>query len=66
VRGIHHAGILSQIAVIVVLLKRIARFIIKLTIALTRNQLDNDTSPNRHSIFGPRVPNFLRSLIQRE
>jgi hypothetical protein len=37
VRGIHHAGILSQIAVIVVLLKRIARFIIKLTIALTRN-----------------------------
>jgi hypothetical protein len=65
VRGIKHAGVLSQIAVIVVLLKRIARFIVKVTIALRRNP-DNDTLSHRHSIFGPRVPNFLRNLIQRE
>ena len=66
VRGIQHAGVLSQIAVMVVLLKRIARFIIKVTIVLRRKQLNDNTPSDRHSIFGPRVPDFLRNLIQRE
>jgi hypothetical protein len=65
VRGIRHAAVLSQIAVIVVLLKMIARFISKVTIASRRNP-DNHTHSHRHSIFGPKVPNFLRNLIQRE
>ena len=34
VRGLRHAGILSQMAVIVVLLKRVACFIVKVTLAL--------------------------------
>jgi hypothetical protein len=66
VRGLRNAGVLSQMAVIVVLLKRIARFIVKVTLAL-RDQIENNKSPPQ-SIFitGPKVPKFILNLVQRE
>jgi len=65
VRGLRHAGVLSQIATTVVLLKRIARFIIKVTLALRKKLLSNENS-SHHFIPGPNVPNSIRNLIQRE
>jgi hypothetical protein len=66
VRGLRNAGVLSQMAVIVVLLKRIARFIVKVTLAL-RDRIENNKSPPI-SIFipGPKVPKFILNLVQRE
>ena len=64
IRGLKHAAILSHMATIVVLLKRIARFIIKVTLALRRKLLSNRT--HRHFIPGPKVPNFISNLIHRE
>jgi hypothetical protein len=66
VRGIPHAAILSQMAVIVVLLKRITRFITKVTIALRKQLLTNKAPPHPHFIPGPKMPNFINNLIQRE
>ena len=66
VRGIHNAGIISQIAVIVVLLKRIARFIVKVTLVFRNNLQSNKSPPGRVFIPGPRVPRFILNLIQRE
>jgi len=66
IRGLKSAGILSQMAVIVVLLKRIARFIVKVTLAF-REKVDNNKSPpQRVFIQGPEVPKFILNLIQRE
>ena len=64
IRGLKHAAILSQMTAIVVLLKRIARFIIKVTLALRRKLLSNRT--HRNFIPGPNVPNFISNLIHRE
>jgi hypothetical protein len=66
IRGLSSAGVLSQMAVIVVLLKRIARFIIKVTLAL-RKQLRANRDP-RHDQFipGPEIPPFILNLILRE
>jgi hypothetical protein len=66
VRGLKHASILSQMAVIVVLLKRISKFIVKVTLALSRKIPDNNKPPPHHSIQGPKVSPFLLNLIQRE
>jgi hypothetical protein len=66
IRGLKSAAVLSQIAVIVVLLKRIARFIVKATLAL-RKKLQNNKSPPKHIyIPGPKAPKFIWNLIQRE
>jgi len=65
VRGLGHAGILSQMAVIVVLLKRIACFIIKVTLAL-RKKNQNNKSPPLFFVPGPSVPKFILNLVQRE
>jgi len=63
VRGLTRAGVLAQIAVIVVLLKRVSAFIIKVTLALRKLQ-SKDHSPA--ILPGPEVPPFIRNLIQRE
>jgi hypothetical protein len=65
VRGINRAGVLSQIAVIVVLLKRVASFIIKVTLAFRKNDTQKH-SEEKPPLLGPLVPNFIRNLIQRE
>ena len=65
IRGIKNAGILSQIAVIVVLLKRIACFIIKVTLAL-RKRNQNNKSPPIFFVPGPSVPKFILNLVMRE
>ena len=66
IRGLKHAGVLAQIAAIVVLLKRIARFIIKVTVAFGKEIQNNKSPPHRISIPGPKVPAFILNLIQRE
>jgi len=66
VRGLKRDGVLGQIAVIVVLLKRIARFIVRVTLAFRKEVRNNKSPPNRTSILGPKVPKFLLNLIQRE
>jgi hypothetical protein len=66
VRGLRNAGVISQMAVIVVLLKRITRFIVKVTLVL-RNQIENNKSQH-YSILvpGPKAPKFILNLVQRE
>jgi len=65
VRGLRPAAVLSQMAVIVVLLKRIAAFIIKITLALRKNNRD-ESSFAKPYLPGPKVLNFIRNIIQRE
>lgn len=65
-RGLKNAAVLAQMAVIVVLLKRIAGFIIKITLAL-RKKLQANKSPPRHIYLpGPKVPKFILNIIQKE
>jgi hypothetical protein len=66
VRGLKSAGIVSQMAVIVVMLKRIARFIIKITLAFRVKITNNKSPPQPIFIPGPQVPKFILNLIQRE
>ena len=66
IRGLKKAGILSQMAVIVVLLKRIACFIIKVTLAFRKNFQKNKSPPHHFFIPGPKVPKFILNLVQRE
>jgi hypothetical protein len=66
IRGMKNAGVLAQMAVIVVLLKRIARFVVKVTMVF-RKKRQNNKSPPSH-IFIPRqeVPKFILNLVQRK
>jgi hypothetical protein len=64
IRGLKKAGILSQMAIIVVLLKRIAHFIVKVTLVFRKNP-EQLTSPPI-LIPGPKVPKFILNLVQRE
>jgi len=66
VRGLQRAGVLAQMAVIVVLLKKVAFFIIKTTISLRKLQAKHQSPPGRLHIPGPKVPRFLWNLVQRE
>lgn len=66
IRGLKNAGVIAQIAVIVVLLKRIARFILKVTVAFRKKIQNNKSPPHRIYIPGPKVPTFILNLIQRE
>jgi len=66
VRGLKNAGVLGQIAVMVVLLKRITRFIVKVTLAFRKEIRDNKSPPHHIYIPGPKVPKFILNLIQRE
>ena len=64
VRGLKRAGILAQLTVIVILLKRIAKFIIKVTLRVRKERIKN---PRGFVIIrGPKVPKFIINLIQRE
>ena len=64
VRGIKRAGILAQLTVMVILLKRIAQFIIKVTLAVRKERTKN---PNGFIVIrGPKVPKFIMNLIQRK
>jgi hypothetical protein len=66
IRGLENAAVLAQMAVIVVLIKRIAHFIVRVTLVF-RERLQNNKSPPRPIfIQGPEVPKFILNLIQRE
>jgi hypothetical protein len=66
IRGLKNAGVLSQIAVIVVLIKRIAHFIVKVSLAFRKKAQNNKSPPCTFFIPGPEVPKFILNLIQRE
>jgi hypothetical protein len=66
IRGLSSAGALSQMAVIVVLLKRVAKFIIKVTLALRKQLRANRDPPQDQLVSGPEVLPFIRNLILRE
>jgi len=66
IRGYKHAAVLSQLAAITILLKRICNFIIKVTLAL-RKKIFGNKAPHHHLyIPGPMIPPFIANLIQRE
>ena len=66
IRGLKNAGVLAQMAVVVILLKRITRFIVKITLSL-RKKIQYNKSPLYHIFIpGPKVPKFILNLIQRE
>jgi len=64
VRGLKNAGVLAQLAVMALLLKRIICFIIKVTLAMRKISSNNPSS--RSYLPGPEVPRFILNLIQRE
>ena len=66
IRGYKHAAVLSQLTAITILLKRICRFIIKVTLALRKKIAGNKGPPHDFFIPGPMVPPFILNLIQRE
>jgi len=49
----------------VLLLKRICRFIVKVTLAM-RKMFSSNAPPLRPFLPGPEVPKFIANLIQRE
>ena len=64
VRGLKRAGILAQLTLITILLKRVAQFIIKVTLAVRKERIKN---PHGFVIIrGPKVPKFILNLVQRE
>jgi hypothetical protein len=64
VRGLKRVAILGQITLISVLLKRVAHFIIKVTLAVRKERIKN---PHGFIIIqGPKVPKFILNLVQRE
>jgi hypothetical protein len=65
IRGLKNAGVLAQMAVMVLLLKRISRFIVKVTLAM-RKMFSSNSPPLRSYLPGPDVPKFIANLIQRE
>ena len=65
IRGLKNAGVLAQMAVMVLLLKRICRFIVKVTLAM-RKMYSSNAPPLRPFLPGPEVPKFIANLIQRE
>ena len=66
IRGYKHAAAISQLAAIVILLKRICHFIIKVTLALRKTRSGNKGVSRNLFIPGPMVPPFILNLIQRE
>jgi hypothetical protein len=65
IRGLKNAGVLAQMAVMVLLLKRICRFIVKVTLSI-RKMYSSNSPPLRPFLPGPEVPKFIANLIQRE
>ena len=66
IRGLKNAGILSQMAVIVALLKRIALFMVKITLAPRKKLRNNKAPPQGIFTTGPKVPKFILNLTQSE
>jgi len=64
VRGLKRAAILSQLTLMAILLRRVAQFIIRVTLAVRKERIKN---PHGFVIIrGPKVPNFILNLVQRE
>jgi len=64
VRGLKRAAILGQLTLMTILLKRVAQFIIKVTLAVRKERIKN---PYGFVIIqGPKVPKFILNLVQRE
>jgi hypothetical protein len=64
VRGLKRAAILAQLTVMVILLKRLAQFIIKVTLTVRKERIKN---PYGFIVIrGPKVPKFILNLVQRE
>jgi hypothetical protein len=64
IRGIKSAGVLAQMAVITLLLKRIICFIVKVTLAM-RKMISNNNGLKPY-LPGPDVPKCILNIIQRE
>ena len=64
VRGLKRAGILAQLTLIAILLKRVSQFIIKVTLAVRKERIKNPRG--FITIQGPNVPKFILNLVQRE
>ncbi|MDI6765033.1 MAG: transposase [Thermodesulfobacteriota bacterium] len=63
-RGLKRSAILGQLTLMTILLKRVAQFIIKVTLAVRKERIKN---PYGFVIIrGPKVPKFILNLIQRE
>jgi hypothetical protein len=65
IRGLKNAGVLAQMAVMVLLLKRISRFIVKVTLVM-RKMFSSNSPPLKPYLPGPEVPKFIANLTQRE
>jgi len=64
VRRLKRAAILAQLTLITILLKRVAQFIIKVTLTVRKERIKN---PYGFIIIrGPKVPKFILNLVQRE
>jgi len=64
IRGLKNAGVLAQMAVISLLLKRIITFIVKVSLSIKK--LKGGIQLSRTVLKGPEVPKFILNIIQRE
>ena len=63
-RGLKRSAILGQLTLMTILLKRVAQFIIKVTLAVRKERAK---SPHGFIIIrGPKVPKFILNLVLRE
>jgi hypothetical protein len=64
VRSVKRAAILSQLALMAILLRRVAHFIIHVTLAVRKERIKN---PHGFIFIpGPKVPKFILNLVRRE
>jgi hypothetical protein len=66
IRGLKNAGILALLAVMVILLKRIALFIVKVTLQIRKTCQKNTLLPHHVHLPGPMVSKYIWNLIRRE
>jgi len=63
-RGLKRAGILAQLTLMTILLKRVSNFIIRVTLTVRKERIKNPTG--FIIIRGRKVPRFIINLLQRE
>jgi hypothetical protein len=66
IRGLKSAGILALLAVMVILLRRISAFIVKVTLALRTKMQESNAMSHSPYLPGPEVPKYIWNLIQRK
>jgi hypothetical protein len=66
IRGLKNAGILALLAVMVILLRRVIAFIVKVTMHLRAKVQESNSPSHPPYLPGPKVAKYIWNLIQRK